>query len=250
MNKFKPVFLLIGMTFLLPQLKAAVITTSTTGTLNDSLLHTSKNAMKHPMFQNYNLFLLGGLSLSKQNISLGNYSSNFNYDLSEYNKDVFKPGYYAGFRLDGNNKGAHNFSFEVVLSKIVSGTKYNESGNLSPFIGNFSNFKADDQFFTLTTAAHYRKLLVFGDTLKRKFYIMAGPSMETRLSQSSNDNLVHNNYQRFNLRGDIGVEYESQSNFTLFIHYKQGLTSFTKAPINTTLNSLNIGILVRASDLF
>jgi len=117
-------------------------------------------------------------------------------------------------------------------------------------LGSFSNFKADDQFFTLSMAAHYKKMLVFGDTLRRKFYVIGGPSLDTRLSGQSADNLVNNNYNRFILRADIGLEFDNQSYYTLFMHYRQGLNSFTKSPIRTTLNSVQFGIMIKASDLF
>jgi hypothetical protein len=78
---------------------------------------------------------------------------------------------------------------------------------------------------------------------------VAGPSIDTRLSKQSTDNLVNYNYRRFLLRADIGLEYENQSFYTLFMHYKQGVTSFTKSPISTHLNTLEIGLMIKASDL-
>ena len=79
---------------------------------------------------------------------------------------------------------------------------------------------------------------------------MAGPAIDTRLSGQSADNLVNNNYHRFLLRADIGIEYENKSFYTLFMHYRQGVTSFTKSPVSTHLNSLEIGLMIKASDLF
>ena len=49
---------------------------------------------------------------------------------------------------------------------------------------------------------------------------------------------------------DIGIEYENKSFYTLFMHYKQGVTSFTKSPVSTHLNSVEIGLLMKASDIF
>ena len=201
-------------------------------------------------FTDNNVYLLAGMNVSKQNITTGNYASNFNYDLADYNKNAFKPGYYAGVRVDGKYKQKHNYSFAVSLNKIATGTSYKDAGSLSPFLGSFSKFKADDQFFTLSIAAHYKKLIPLGDTAKRKFYFVVGPSLDTRLSGQSADNLVNNNYHRLLLRGDIGLEFDNQSYYTLFVHYKQGLTSFTKAPIVTNLNSVEIGMMIKASDLF
>lgn len=201
-------------------------------------------------FTNNDLYLLGGMNVAKQNILVGNYKSNFNYYFDDYNKNVFKPGYYAGLRVDGKFKKKHNYAFAMSLNKIFTGTNYKDASTLAPFLGNFSKFKADDQFFTLSIATLYKKLIPFGDTAKRKLYLVAGPSIDTRLSTQSTDNLVDNNYRRSILRGTIGVEFDNRSYYTLFVHYKHGLSSFTKAPITTNLNSLEIGMMIKATDIF
>ena len=195
-------------------------------------------------------YLLGGMNLSKQNVNVGDYNSNFNYDLTDYYKNAYKPGYFIGYRVDGLFKEKHNYSFAMSLNKIASGANYQRTTSLSPFLGTFSKFKADDQFFTISMAAHYRKLLVFGDTVKRKFYVVGGPSLDMRLSEQSADNVVNGNYHRFIFRADIGLEFDNQSYYTLFVHYKQALNSFTKAPIKTNMNSVEIGMLLKAKDLF
>lgn len=201
-------------------------------------------------FTDNNTYLLAGMNFSNQTVRTGNYASSFNYSLSDFNKNTFKPGYLAGFRVDGKYKQMHQYSFAMTLNKIATGTRYKELGSLAPFIGSYSSFKADDQFFNLSIAAHYKKLIVLGDTAKYKFYVVAGPSIDTRLSAQSADNLVNNNYQRFLLRGDLGVEFDNNGYYTLFLHYKQGITSFTKAPIKANVNSLELGMVIRASDLF
>jgi hypothetical protein len=201
-------------------------------------------------FTDNEIYLLGGMNLSKQNVNVGDYNSNFNYDLTDYNKNAYKPGYFIGYRVDGKFKEKHNYSFAMSLNKIASGANYQSTTTLSPFLGTFSKFKADDQFFTLSMAAHYRKLLVIGDTVKRKFYVVAGPSMDARLSEQSADNIVNGNYHRFIFRADIGFEFDNQSFYTFFVHYKQALNSFTKAPIKTNMNSVEIGMMFKAKDLF
>lgn len=272
MNKIKYLSFLICLNLLVAQVNAQFNLTRKKATTQQPTQQQQDSAyLKHPFkdavikfkqdfkkgwnkafvdFTDNNVYLLAGMSVSKQNISTGNYSSNFNYDLGDYNKNAFKPGYFAGFRVDGKFKEKHDYSFEMSLNKIATGTSYKESGSLSPFLGSFSKFKADDQFFTLSIAAHYKKLIPLGDTAKRKFYVVAGPSIDTRLSGQSADNLVNNNYHRLLLRGDIGIEFDNQSYYTLFVHYKQGITSFTKSPINTNLNSVEIGMMIKASDLF
>jgi hypothetical protein len=201
-------------------------------------------------FTDNNTYLLAGMGLSRQVISTGAYNSSFNYNLSDINSNAFKPGYFAGFRVDGKYKEKHNYSFGVVLNNLVTGNNYNDSKSLAPFIGSFSNFKADDRFLNLSIAAHYKKLLVLSDTSKYKFFAVIGPSLDTRLSEQSADNLVNNNYARFLLRGDVGFEFEKQNFYTLFLHYKLGLTSFTKSPIKSNINSFELGMMIKASDLF
>ena len=201
-------------------------------------------------FTDNSTYLQAGMSFSKQTVSTGNYASNFNYNLLDFNTNSYKPGYYAGFRVDGRYKEKHQYSFSVNLSKISAGINYKDKQSLSPFIGSFSNFKADDKFVNLSIAAHYKKLIVLGDTAKYKFYVVGGPSLDMRLSEQSTDNLVNNNYQRFLLRGDIGLEFDNNGYYTLFAHYKQGISSFTKAPIKTNLNSVEVGMMIKASDLF
>ena len=201
-------------------------------------------------FTDNNNYLLAGMGLSRQVISAGSYSSSFNYNLSDINSNAFKPGYYAGFRVDGKYKEKHIYSFGVVLNNLVTGNNYKDSKSLAPFIGTFSNFKADDRFLNLSIEAHYKKLLVISDTSKYKFYAVLGPSIDTRLSEQRLDNLVNNNYSRFLVRADIGLEFENKNFYSLFIHYKYGITSFTKTPVISNINSLKIGMMIKASDLF
>jgi len=200
-------------------------------------------------FNDNNIYVLSGIGFSKQYINTGSYNSIFNYVLQN-NNAAFKPGYFAGFRVDGIYKEKHLYSFAFSLDKISSGTSNSSSTSLEPFIGNFSRFKADDQFLNFSIAAHYKKLLPFKPNERTLFYVVAGPSIDTRLSGQSADNLVNNNYRRFLLRADIGIEYENKSFYTLFVHYKQGVTSFTKSPVSTHLNSVEIGLLMKASDIF
>ena len=200
-------------------------------------------------FNDNNIYVFSGIGFSKQYINARSYNSIFNYNL-QHNNPAFKPGYFAGFRVDGIYKKKHLYSFALSLDKISSGASYRSSTSLQPFIGNFSRFKADDQFLNLSIAAHYKKLLPYKPNERTLFYIVAGPSIDTRLSGQSADNLVNNNYRRFLLRADIGIEYENKSFYTLFMHYKQGVTSFTKSPVSTHLNSVEIGLLMKASDIF
>ena len=201
-------------------------------------------------FTDNSTYLLAGMNFSNQGITDAGFNSSFNYNISENTAGGFKPGYFAGFRVDGLYKDKRNYSFQVSLNKIATANNYKDAKSLPPFLGSFSNFKADDQFLNLSMAMHYKKLLAISDTSKFKFYFVLGPSLDTRLSKQSADNLVNNNYARFLLRGDVGFEFENKNFYTLFLHYKQGLTSFTKSPIKTNVNSFELGMMIKASDLF
>jgi len=201
-------------------------------------------------FTDNNVSLLAGMSFSKQTIKDAGYNSSFNYNLNDYNKNEFKPGFLAGLRIDGKYNKVHDYSLAFSLNKIAAGTNYKESGSLAPFIGTFSHFKADEHFFNLSIAAHYKKLIPIVDTSKYKLFVVVGPSLDTRLSGQSTDNLVNNNYQRFLLRGDLGLEFDNHGYYTLFMHYKQGITSFTKSPIHTNMNSVELGMMMKLNDIF
>jgi hypothetical protein len=201
-------------------------------------------------FTDNSTYLLAGMNFSNQGITAAGFNSSFNYNISDNTAGGFKPGYFAGFRVDGLYKDKRNYSFQLSLNKIATANDYKDTKSLPPFLGSFSNFKADDQFLNLSMAIHYKKLLAISDTSKFKFYFVLGPSLDTRLSKQSADNLVNNNYARFLLRGDVGFEFENKNFYTLFLHYKQGLTSFTKSPIKTNVNSFELGMMIKASDLF
>jgi hypothetical protein len=201
-------------------------------------------------FTDNTVFVFGGLGLSKQNIRTGNYNSNFNYDLSNYNKSAYKPGYFAGIRIDGIFKEKHLYSFIFSLDKVATGTAYKNSTSLAPFLGDFSKFKADDQFLNFSIAAHYKKQIPFIKLTNKTFYVVGGPSIETRLSRQSADNLINYNYRRFLIRADLGLEFNNNDFYTFFIHYKKGVSSFTKSPISTNVNTVQLGMMIKASDIF
>ena len=201
-------------------------------------------------FTDNSTYLLAGMNFSNQGITAAGYNSSFNYNISDNTTGGYKPGYFAGFRVDGLYRDKRNYSFQVSLNKIATANNYKDAKSLPPFLGSFSNFNADDQFLNLSMAMHYKKLLAISDTSKYQFYFVLGPSLDTRLSKQSADNLVNKNYARFLIRGDVGLEFENKNFYTLFLHYKQGLTSFTKSPIKTNVNCFELGMMIKASDLF
>lgn len=201
-------------------------------------------------FTGNTIYLVGGMNFAKQNIKAAEYNSTFNYELTKYNRNVFKPGYMGGFRIDGYYKEKHPYAFAFVLNKIAAGTNYQESIYLSPFIGSFSNFKAEEQFFLLSITSLYKKNILITDKSKYKFHIVLGPSIDIRLSKPSIDNLVSNAYKSLFLNTTIGFEFNNQNFYSLFFHYKNGIGSITKNPIQSKLNSFEMGMMIKASDLF
>lgn len=193
--------------------------------------------------------LLGGANFSKQSVNAGGYNSNFNYSLSDIEEDVYKTGYFGGIRLDGKFKKKHEYSLGFNFSKITAGAKYTSFSSLTPVVGSFSPFKADDHFFVMNIAAHYKKLIPYGDLEKFKFYLIAGPSIDARFSNTSLDNKVTNAYKKIFLKGDLGLEFNNRSLYTLFFHYHHNIGSIAKSPIQTNMNMFQLGIMVKAADL-
>ena len=193
--------------------------------------------------------LLAGANFSKQTVDAGGYKSNFNYAFNDINEDVYKTGYFGGIRLDGMIQKKHEYSLGFNFSKISTGANYISTSSLTPVVGGFSTFKAEDYFFVLNVAAHYKKLIPYGDLSKFKFYVVAGPSFDARLSKASLDNQVTNAYKQIFIKGDLGLEFNNRSLYTLFLHYNHNIGSLTKSPIKTNMNSFQLGIMVKATDL-
>lgn len=196
------------------------------------------------------LYLTTGINFNKQTITLNNYSSRFNYDLNDYQKNLFKPAYFLGLRWETKEINNHKFAITALLSKIATGNNYKDAIKLSPLINNYSKFLAEDQFLMLNLSAYYKQLIPINDTSKYRLYFVIGPSINTRLSDQSADNQINNNYNKYYISGDGGLEFNNQSFYTLFVHYKYGLNSFTKTPVATNLNNVELGAMVKLSDIF
>ena len=197
-----------------------------------------------------NLYLTAGMNFSKQTISINSYSSKFIYDLNNYNKNLYKPGYFIGFRYEGNAKQNQKMIYALSLEKVVAGSKYLDGINLPPFLKYFTPFKADDQIVIMSLASYYKQEFPFGEMNKYKLSLVLGPSMNIRLSEQSPDNLINKNYKHIYFSGDGGIEFNNPSFYTVFVHYKLALSSFTKTPIQTNMNSVEIGTIIKTSDLF
>ncbi len=194
------------------------------------------------------LYLIAGMNFSKQNINANSFNAPFVYAVEQ--KDAFKPGFMGGFRLDGKYNAKHAYAIDFTFNKYATGINYKAVKSLDPFIGGFSNFKAEDQFFTFNITGLYKQLIPLMDSSKLKFYFVAGPSVDIRMSGQSLDNQVRENYRKLFLRADLGFEFDNNDYYTIFFHYKQGIHSITKSPINAIVNNFELGMMIKASDLF
>lgn len=200
-------------------------------------------------FVGNDLYLLGSLDLSKQTINDKNVSDPLNYLYNSVNNNTYKTGYTAGFRIDGIYKEKHPYSFIFAINRIITGNKYLNKYNTAPFIEDFTHFKADNRFTTISIAAHYKKLLPISDRKKYKFYAIAGPSLDYKISKISNDNLVDGLSNRAIINADLGTEFNNNDYYIIFAHYKLG-TNLIKSAVPIQLNRFEIGVTIKAKDLF
>jgi hypothetical protein len=167
--------------------------------------------------------LFGSLVLSKQNINDNGVTAPINYLYNTVNSNTFNTGYSGGFRIDGIYKEKHRYSLSFAVNRITPGNNYQNKHSLSPFIDDFTHFKADNNFTTLSIAAHYKKLLPVNAMNKYKFYAVFGPSLDYKISRISSENLVNGAGNRAIINGDFGVEFDNKGYYVLFAHYKLGV---------------------------
>jgi len=192
----------------------------------------------------------GGINFSRQVINTNSFSSIFNYDLNGLNNNDFKSGFSLGYKFDGIYKSQRPYSLSLKFNEFRTGTKYQSSSTLEPFIGTFSNFKANNKFFTIEIAPHFKRLVQITDTSKYKFYVVAGPDLHVRLSKQSLDNKVIQAYRNMMLRGDVGLEFDNNGFYTIYLYYHLPITSFTASPIRSRLSTIEFGTTIRFKDLF
>ncbi len=222
----------------------AIVTDATKvgqGTIGESLSLVARKTI---------LSIMAGANFSKQSVSAAGYTSNFNYNVTENNNDLFKPGFFAGVRMDGSYQQKHDYSLAVSLNKLTTGVGYTSYNKIAPYMGRFSSFKGEDNLLLVNVAAHYKKLIPIGDRVKYQLYVVAGPSVDLNIGAASIDNQVSNAYKKIFLKGDLGLEFNNRSNYNLFFHYHQSLSSLTGSSIETSLNSFEFGMMTKVIDLF
>jgi hypothetical protein len=213
----------------------------TQGTIGESLSQVARKTT---------LSVMAGANFSKQSVSATGYTSNFNYNVTENNNDLFKPGFFAGVRVDGSYHQLHDYSLAVSLNKLSTGVGYTSYNKIAPYMGRFTSFKGEDNLLLMNVAAHYKKLIPIGERVKYQLYVVAGPSVDVNIGATSIDNQVSDAYKKIFFKGDIGLEFNNRSNYNLFFHYHQSLSSLTGASITTNLNSFEFGLMSKVKDLF
>ena len=206
-------------------------------------------AKKFINFQGNDLSLFGALSLNNQLINDKGITAPVNYIYEEVSNNSFKPGYAGGFRIDGIYNEKHRYSLSFAINRVISGSKYTNRYSISPFIEDFTHFKADNSFTTLSIAAHYKKLLPINDMRKYKFYAVAGPSFDYKISKISNENLINGAGNRAFINADLGAEFDNKGYYILYAHYKLGTNLFSST-VPVQMNRFEIGMSIKAKDLF
>ena len=193
--------------------------------------------------------LFGSLALSKQNINDNGVTAPINYIYNTVNNNTFNTGYSGGFRIDGIYKEKHRYALSFAVNRVAAGNNYKNKYSLSPFIDDFTHFKADNNFTTLSIAAHYKKLLPVNAMNKYKFYAVFGPSFDYKISSISKENLINGAGNRAIINGDLGAEFDNKGYYILYAHYKLGV-NMTSSTVPVQLNRFEIGMSIKAKDLF
>jgi hypothetical protein len=193
--------------------------------------------------------LYGALALSKQRINDNSITAPINYLYNDLNTNTYNPGFNGGFRIDGIYKEKHRYTFSFGVNRISAGSYYKNVHNLSPFIEDFTHFKADNNFTTLSLTAHYKQLLPVNAMNKYKFYAVFGPSFDYKISRISNEQLINGAGNRAFLNADLGAEFDNKGYYILYANYKLG-KYLTNSTVPIQLNRFEIGMSIKTKDLF
>jgi hypothetical protein len=253
---FKATYILytIAMCLFVMQVQSQSFNQSGTVLVKDSLKiqlqHEKKGYLKAKVSNKGNhLSLYGVLSLNHQIINDNGITTPINYLYNSVNNNAFKPGYSGGFRWDGKAENLNSYTILFGINKVSAGTYYKNKYSIAPFPDEFTHFKSDNNFTTLNIAVHYKKLLPVNKMDKYKFYAIAGPSIDYKISNISTENLINGAGNRSIINADLGAEFDNKSYYILFAHYKIGTNLFNStAPIQ--LNRFEVGMSIKAKDLF
>jgi hypothetical protein len=195
------------------------------------------------------LYLFGSMSLSKQSLFEKGVTTPFNYLYNEVNNNVYKTGFSFGVRLEDNLKRNNRYSVSVAMNQINAGAYYQRNFTLSPFIEEFTHFKADNKFTTFNIAAHFKYFIPLRSIKKHKFYAIAGPSFDYRISKISQESLVNGATKRAFIGADFGAEFERDKRYLFFAHYKLG-ANLSQTAVPVTLYRFEFGMCINTKHLF
>jgi hypothetical protein len=193
--------------------------------------------------------LFGAMTLNNQIMNDAGIYAPINYLYSTVNNNVYKPGYSGGVRLDGIYNQKHFYALIFALNRVSAGSNYLHRYTLAPFMDDFTHFKADNQFTTISVATHYKMLLPFNDMRKYKFYAVVGPSLDYKLSTISDEQLINGAGKRTFINGDLGAEFDNNGYYVLYAHYKLGC-NLEKSTVPMQLNRFEMGMSIKVKDLF
>ena len=204
---------------------------------------------KNKLFTNQSWSLFGALTLNNQSVNDAGITAPVNYLYNSVNDNGFKPGYSGGARLDGIYDQKHHYSLSFSIHRVNAGTSYRNTYSIAPFIDDFTHFKADNQFTTLSIAAHYKMLLPVNNMRKYKFYAVAGPSVDYKISSISNEQLMNGAGNRLFINGDLGAEFDNKGYYVLYAHYKLG-SNLAQSTAPVQMNRFELGMSIKVKDLF
>jgi hypothetical protein len=193
--------------------------------------------------------LFGAMTLNNQSINDANITSPVTYLYNSVNNDVFKTGFTGGLRWDGIYNQKHLLSLMIAVNRVNLGTHYLQKYRLPPYMDDFTHFKADNQFTTISMALHYKALLPVNEMRKYKFYAIIGPSVDYNISNISNEYLINRFGNRAFINGDLGAEFDNNGYYILYGHYKLG-TNLLNSTVPIQLNRFELGMSVKLTDLF
>lgn len=213
------------------------------------IINTDAQNIKSKVHSNKGYSLFGALTFNHQSVNYEGINTPFNYLYSSINNNQFKTGYSGGLRYDGISKQKNNYSFNFAISRVSTGTFYKNKYTIAPFTDDFSKYKAEEQFTTLSFAAHYKILLPVNDMLKHKFYLVLGPSIDYKISKMSEEHFINGSANRAFINGDFGAEFDNKGYYVLYAHYKIG-KNLTKSAASFHINRFEFGFSMKLKDLF
>jgi hypothetical protein len=201
-------------------------------------------------FTHTQVSLTTGMGLARQNIKSLPPELIMNYPLDGLQNKVFKPGYFASARLEGQISKTQLYAVSLELRRLVTGSNYKVALQYPPTEKSFSSFAADDRFWIVSIPVITKKMLPVSDTSRYKFYAVAGPSLDIRISGVSEDNQRLHHYRKMFVSALIGVEFDYLGYYTLFLHYQKSLSSLTRNGIRVGNNQFSLGMMMTIHDLF